>query len=165
MTPRLTIKGYLTIILSLVAAFLLTVMPLPIWAQWLRPAWVAMTVIYWVLAFPEKMNVTLAFFVGLYLDILTGTMIGEHALALVIVAYLVCKTYQRVRLFPILQQSLTIFLFILVYQLIIFVIQGIIGQIPHNFLYWLASVTSGLLWPWVYFLLRDLRQRWGLAKV
>jgi rod shape-determining protein MreD len=58
-----------------------------------------------------------------------------------------------------LQQGFSILLFVLLYQFIIFCIQGFVGQLPASNLYWLSSITSMLLWPWLFVLMRDC-SRW-----
>jgi rod shape-determining protein MreD len=43
-------------------------------------------------------------------------------------------------------------------QLLVLWVKGVIGQPPGSWLYWLPSITSMLLWPWVFLILRDLRR-------
>jgi rod shape-determining protein MreD len=45
------------IALSLVIALMLTALPLPEWAVNWRPAWVAMVLIYWCMALPERVGI------------------------------------------------------------------------------------------------------------
>ena len=53
-------QGVWVIILSFLLALMLTAIPLPIWAQAWRPAWVAMVLIYWCVALPERIGVLYA---------------------------------------------------------------------------------------------------------
>lgn len=144
---------------SLMIALILMLLPMPEWTVWLRPAWVLLMLIYWNITLPYQVDVTIAFVMGILMDLLTGTLLGEHALALTIIIYFISKTYLRLRMHPLLQQGLSIFLFVLSYQFIIYCIQGFIGELPASQLYWLSSVTSMLLWPWLFILMRDCR-RW-----
>ncbi|MDP2388977.1 MAG: rod shape-determining protein MreD, partial [Acidobacteriota bacterium] len=68
--------------ISLVVAFALTSVPLPEWAHPWRPAWVAIVVIYWCLAIPERIGVLFAWSMGLLLDVMHGAILGQHALGL-----------------------------------------------------------------------------------
>jgi rod shape-determining protein MreD len=142
------------IAMTLIAAFILTLLPMPSWAVWLRPAWVLMVLVYWAIAIPEQINIGIAWVTGIFLDVLQGTLLGEHAFALTIVIYLVTRMYSRLRMFPLLQQGLSILLFVLLYQFILFCIQGFLGSLPHGWLYWSSSLTSMLVWPWIFNLLR-----------
>lgn len=139
---------------SFLIAFILTLLPIPNWAVWLQPAWVLMILIYWTLAAPQRVNVGIACVTGLFLDILEGTLLGEHALAFIVVIYLVTRMYSRLRMFPVLQQSCVLFFLVLLYQFILFCIQGFLGALPTSWLFWSSALTSMLLWPWVYSLLR-----------
>ena len=76
----------LKIIFSLLLAMMLAIFPLPGWLNLLRPLWVVMVLMYLVLLMPQHMSVGWAWIIGLLLDVLTGTVLGEHAIALVIIA-------------------------------------------------------------------------------
>ena len=148
-----------TIISSIFIAIVLSLLPLPDWTAWLRPAWVLLVVIYWTMHSPYRVNVGWAWALGLLMDLLTGTLIGEHALGYTIICYAVSRMYIRLRMYPLIQQSLSVFFFVLAYQFTLYCIQGFIGELPNSQLFWLSSVTSMLLWPWLFVLLRDWR-RW-----
>lgn len=153
MTETYSRKGFI-VPLSFLIAFMLTLLPMPTWAVWLRPAWVLMVLVYWTIVMPERVNVGIAFITGIFLDVLEDTLLGEHALALIIVIYLVSRTYTRLRMFPLIQQGITLFFLVLLYQLILFCIQGFLGALPNSWLYWSCSLTSMLLWPWMCSMLR-----------
>lgn len=153
----------LIIPMTFLVAIILTLLPMPAWTIWLRPAWVLMVLIYWSIILPYHVNVGTAWFVGILLDVLNGTLLGEHALALTIVVYFVSRMHAQLRMYPILQQAIWVFLFVLLYQFILFCIQGVIGDLPKTWLYWSSSVTSMLLWPWVFIILRDYRRRFKTA--
>jgi len=97
-------RGGMIIFASFMLAYILSVLPMPEWLKWARPEWVALVLIYWVLAIPERIGVTTAWFVGLGADVLEGTMLGLNALSLSIVAYMVLQLYQRLRMFSPWQQ-------------------------------------------------------------
>ena len=159
-------RKLIPILITIIVALCLTLLPMPTWALWARPAWVLLIIMFWTLRVPYEVNVGYAFFAGLSLDILTGTMLGLHALAMTIVIYLVYRSHSRINMYPLLQQILSIFIFVLMYQIIIYGIQGFIGEEPLSRYYWLSSVTSMMLWPWLAAIMRDY-SRWvriGLAK-
>lgn len=148
-------RNFRAIVFTLFAALIFTLLPMPEWAVWARPAWVLLILIYWAMISPSQVNVGVAWSTGMMLDILTGTLLGEHALALTVVVYLVCRLRMRIKMYPMLQQGLSVFVFVLIYQSIIYVIQGFGGDAPHTYLYWLSSLTSMLLWPWLYAVMKD----------
>jgi rod shape-determining protein MreD len=149
-----TNTGFFIVPLTLIAAFILTLLPMPGWAVWLRPAWVLMVLSYWAMVMPDRVNVGTAWVTGIFLDVLEGTLLGEHAFALTIVVYFVVRMSSRLCMFPLVQQGLSMFFLVLFYQFILFCIQGFLGALPNSWLYWSSSLTSMLLWPWVYSILR-----------
>lgn len=147
-------QNWFSIPVTILIALILTLLPMPEWAVWLRPAWVLMILVYWTMMAPEYVNVGAAWMLGILLDVLEGTLLGEHALALNVVIYLVARMHTRLRMFPLLQQGISIFFLVWLYQFILFCIQGFLGTLPNNWLYWSSSLTSMLLWPWVYSIMR-----------
>lgn len=156
-------NGTWVIVFTLVVAMIFNTMPLPSSIEWGRPEWVALVVVYWVIALPYRVGVTTAWVVGLLLDILNGTVLGQHALALSIIGYFAFILHLRVRVFPVWQQCLTVFLLIGLYQVIVRIVQGLVGSVPETMLYWLPSVVSAFLWPWLMVLLRYWRREFRVS--
>lgn len=147
------------IYLTLLLGFLLTLLPLPEWAQIYRPQWVVLILIYWCMALPERVGVGVGFTTGLLLDVLMGTLLGQHALGLSAVAYLTIKLHRRVRVMRLRQQVFTIFILLLVERLLALWTTGAAGYPTPSLLYWITPIVGTLLWPWVFIILRDARRR------
>lgn len=158
-------KCYRVVLPTMIIALMLVMLPLPDWATPFRPDWVTLVMIYWVMALPEHVGVTIAWLFGLLLDVTQGTILGQHALGLVLVAYLVMLEYQRIRVFSLVQQSLVIFVLLLIKQLLVLWVNGIVGQAPQDlFVYFMPSVIGAAIWPWLFVILRDIRRRFTLSK-
>jgi rod shape-determining protein MreD len=157
------LQSWLIIPITLIIAFLITLLPMPSWTIWMRPQWVLMVVIFWAMFFPERINVGIAWVIGIFLDVMAGTLLGEHALAITLVVYFVVKLHTRLRMYPLLQQGFSIFTLTLLYQFILFCIQGFLGNLPSTWLYWSASVTSMLLWPWIFSILHNYQNRFEIV--
>lgn len=147
--------------LTLFVAFMLNVMPLPDWAREFRPDWVTLVLIYWAMALPARTGVTIAWLAGLLLDVSHGAILGQHAIGLVLVIYIVHIQHQRLRVASLVQQAIVIFFLLLLKQLIVLWVSGIVGRAPDIWLYFMPSFTGALLWPWIYIILRDLRRKFG----
>ncbi len=156
-------SNWVAISITFIGALVLTLLPMPDWTVWMRPAWVLLVLIYWAMDVPYRVSVGSAWFLGIILDLLNGTLLGEHALALTIVVYIVVKMHSRFRMFSLLQQGLIIFVLVLLYQFILYCVQGFLGELPRGWLYWSSSLTSMLLWPWVYSIMRDYRRRFKVT--
>ncbi len=152
-------QGSWIIVVSFIVAFVFTSLPLPDWIDRVRPDWVGLVLIYWCMALPHRVGVGTGWTAGLVLDASKGALLGQHALALTVVAFLALKTHRRIRVLPVWQQALVVMLFLTMNQLLVIWINGIIGYPPQN-LWYLGPAFGGLLlWPWVYIVLRDLRRR------
>jgi len=156
-------KGNELIVLSFIVAIMLTALPLPDWAVDWRPAWVALVLIYWCMAVPEHIGIGTAWFLGLILDVQFGTLLGQHSLGLVVIAFLTLNSYQRIRVYPLVQQAVLICFYLLLYKLIMLLITGYLGTGTREWTYWMPAITSMLLWPWMFIILRDLRRKYYIS--
>jgi rod shape-determining protein MreD len=152
-------RGGVVILLTFCLALLLMILPLPEWARPFRPQWVTLTLIYWALAAPQRVGVGVGFVLGITLDVLTGTLLGQHALGLSLVAYATIKLHQRVRVFPLWQQSLVVLVLLVSEHLITLWVMGATREQPPGLEYWAVPPIGALMWPWVFIVLRDLRRR------
>ena len=82
---------HLPVVLSLIVALALTMLPLPPALDIIRPDWLALIVIFWALSVPRSYGVGIAFLVGIVLDVSQGTLIGQHALGLTVIAYITVR--------------------------------------------------------------------------
>jgi rod shape-determining protein MreD len=109
-------------------------------------------------ALPERVGVSTGWLMGLLVDMLTGSLLGQHAMALTIVAYLALRFHQRVRLFPIWQQALTVLVLLVLHQLLVLWVSRFIGRPGPPWYYWAPSLMGMIIWPLVYVTLRSLRR-------
>lgn len=150
---------YLVIHLSLIVGLTLMILPLPEWAQAYRPNWVALILIYWSMALPKRVGLWYALIAGLLVDTLQGTLLGQHALALVIIMYININFYQRIRVLSLPQQSLYILTLLFVCQVMVVWVEGIMGRPTSVSAYLGAPMVGMMIWPWVFVILRDIRRK------
>lgn len=154
----------LIILATFVAAYLLTMFPLPDWLGMFRPYWVAMVLMYWCMALPHRVGVGIGWLSGLFLDVVYNALLGQHALGLAVLAFFTVVLHQRVRVFPLWQQSLTIFVLCLIYAALILWVKGMTGHPPESMLwYLLPTFTTALCWPPVFLLMRRIRRGFHVA--
>ena len=80
-------KDYIVIGITLLIGMILTLIPMPPWAVWLRPNWMLAIMIFWLMTASHRVGIGMAWFVGLFMDLLTGTLLGQQALIFCITAY------------------------------------------------------------------------------
>jgi rod shape-determining protein MreD len=148
-------NGLWFIVLTLVIGCLLGIAPLPDWLELWRPEWIALVLVYWVIALPHRIGLFTAWTTGFFVDVLEGSLLGLNAIALTLIAYVALSLYQRLRMFTPLQQSTTILMLVGVYQLLNFWVLTATGQnTAPNLLFVLSALTSAVVWPLVFVLLR-----------
>lgn len=152
-------RGSLIIGLTFLAALILSVVPMPAPFDAGRPMWLALVTAYWVMALPHRVGLLTAWVAGLATDVLFGELFGQNALVLVLVAWLILLLYQRIRRFPLWQQSLVMLPVLGIAQMVSLWLSSLAGSRPPTLLYLLPAVISTLLWPWVFTVLRLLRRR------
>ncbi len=144
---------------SLVVGLMLSIVPLPDAIGSFRPDWVALVLIYWTMMLPQRYGVGTAWLVGLVLDVAQGTLLGQHALALVAVAFLTSRFHLLMRVFPMSQLTATVLALLAVYQFLLFWINGVAGVDADAVTYWGPVIAGTLVWPLVAGLLSGLRFR------
>lgn len=149
--------------LSILVALLLQVMPMPPLVDPYRPDWLMLVIAYWTLALPHRVSIGVAFINGLILDILLGTTLGVHSLALTAVTYVLAMNYQRLRNYSVWQQAIIIGLIAALYHLLIFWLLRLLNDIDFIFAYMWPVFTSMIIWPWVFSLLRKLRRQFRIT--
>jgi rod shape-determining protein MreD len=133
--------------ISSLVALGLMIVPLPDPVDAFRPDFLVLVVFYWSIESPRAGGLTLAFVAGLALDVIKGVVLGQHALALVLMAAWATNLRLRLRVFSVLHQSLTIFALLTGYQFILFWVDGATGNPVTTFSRWLAPVIGALIWP------------------
>ena len=134
-------------LLSALVALILTVLPLPRALDVLRPAFLVLTVLYWSVNSPRTGGIAFGFFAGLVLDVFQGPVLGEHALALALVTYIVVREHQRIRSKPVFQQALIVFAALVFYEFLLWALDGWTGHPITSPLRWVHTVTGALIWP------------------
>ena len=145
------------IVLTIMAALLFSLLPMPAVLSAFKPYWVALVMIYWALETHEMIDMGLAFLVGLVLDILSGSLLGLHALSLVVMIFLVQRFRFRLRFFPPWQQALGVLGLLVNDRIILIWITALLGEPMPTLTYWLSPLVGMILWPWLFLLLDRVR--------
>lgn len=142
------------IIVSFFTAIVLNLIPLPPIVALFFPLWLPLVLIYWIMVLPGHIHFTLAWILGLFIDVLYGSCLGEHSLALCVVAFLAYRFHLQFRMFPLLQKILFIFIVLVIYQAVLIWIQISLG-FPVDYRWvWISLLVSALIWPLIGNILR-----------
>ena len=148
-------QGGWLIVISLLLAMVMTLFPMPdSWQPW-RPSWLMLVLSFWVITLPERIGLLWALICGLLLDVLLNTSLGLHGFALAITTFMLQILYKRIRLFPHWKQGLSIAAISSVYIALTYWLTKLTGK-SHEFIAWQAIILNGVLWPWIYLVLKQL---------
>ncbi len=150
------------ILFTLLIALMASIMPMPLSADAFRPDWVLIVLIYWCMALPGRVNIITAWVMGFLLDVLLGSVLGVHAAAMAISIYIIVVNHQKIRNFSILQQALITGVLAALYHLVVFWLQRFLIDIIFLTSYLYPVVTTIILWPWVFYLLRKVRRNFSI---
>ena len=144
---------------SFVIAVLLGLMPVPDLLAGLKPYWLGLVVIYWALEAPDRVGLGVAFLLGLAADVVYGTLLGEQALRLCILAFLVLRFRARLRFFPLSQQALAVLVLLANDRVVVLAVRIASGEGAPPADFWFSPLTGMLIWPWLFLLFDQLRMR------
>ena len=147
----------LTIALAMVLAIFHVPESWPQWLGWLRPAWLAMVVFYWVMELPHRLGLISAWVIGLLLDVLYADPLGLNGFLLAAITYVVWRFYERLRMYSIVQQCVVVFLLVLVTESLRVVVQDVAWSRGWSWGVILPALMSMLTWPFVYLVLQRAR--------
>lgn len=144
---------------SILLAFVLQLAPMPHALLPFKPYWPALVLVYWALEAPDRIGLGFAFLLGFCGDILTGEVLGEQALRLVALSFIVLRFRSRLRFFPMWQQSVAILALLLNDRVVLMMMRAFSGDPRPPATFWIAPFFGMLAWPWIFLLLDDLRAR------
>ncbi len=136
---------------TLLIALLLNFLPTANWPG--VPDWVALALVFWCVREPRRVGMGLAFLFGLAMDVADASLLGQHALAYVLVAYGASSLSRRILWFPLGQQALQVFPLLLLVQLVQLGVRTIVGADFPGLAYFVGPCLAALLWPLLTFVL------------
>lgn len=131
---------------SVVAALILSAVRLPEAVAPFRPDWVAVVLLYWSLIEPRRYGLLSAFWLGIALDALSGALLGQHSLALLLIVYLSQRVHLRIRTFPASQVATIVIILLALYEFVLLIVDGFAGREVPLIERWGPVVTGGVLW-------------------
>jgi len=135
-----------SIYLSLVVAFIFLLLPWSGLALKIRPDFLLLVIIFWLIRAPNLCNVGTAWFVGLFVDLATGGIFGQYALAYTVTAFFAVTYQRRLVLYNHTQQLLYVFVLLLISQLVVLILKTFSGADSLGWSYFLPTFTGVLIW-------------------
>ena len=140
-----------TVVGSFVLALFLNFLPWP--DMRLVPDFVALVIAFWCVRQPRLVGLGIAWMVGLLTDAGNGVLLGQHALAYSVLAFLSVWLSRRILWFGPMLQSLHIALILLVTQAAVLMVRLAAGDPFPGWPIIVGPLGGALLWPLVTWLL------------
>lgn len=144
---------------TLLFAIVFALVPMPDSFSAMRPYLLGVFLAYWILEAPALLGLGSAFLIGLLADLALATPLGEQAMRLVVMAYLVQRFRARLRFFPLWQQAIAVGLLLFNDRVIATVLHLAMGLPLPPWGAWLSPAIGMFLWPWIFMLLDLARLR------
>jgi len=140
-----------TIVASFALALFLDFLP---WRDLrLVPDFIALVLAFWCVRQPRLVGLGVGWMLGLLADAGNGVLLGQHALAYSLLAFLALWLSRRILWFGPLLQSLHIALILLVAQTAVLVVRLAAGDAFPGWPIFIGPVIAAALWPAVTWLL------------
>ena len=134
------------VFISFFIAFVASIIDYPDWMDNIKPDWILLVLIYWCWMLPQRIGVASGFLVGLLTDILYYSLLGQHAFAKTVSAWLLAISSNKMRYATLLQQCIFIF-FVAVIDISIVVLIGLLTSgISISLVFWQSAITTCLIW-------------------
>lgn len=136
----------LVVFLTLTVALVLQLFPWSGQGIILRPDFLLVALLYWVLRAPHLCNVGVAWLAGFLVDLASGSLLGQHALVFAMTAFLALLYQRRLVLFNRWQLAAYVFVLLVVARILILLLKLFAGNEAPNWHFYLPIITSMLLW-------------------
>ncbi|MBX2809173.1 MAG: rod shape-determining protein MreD [Cellvibrionaceae bacterium] len=153
------------IIASFMLAFVLTVVPIGHQWRWCRPEFIVLLAIYWSIFMPQYFGLFSAWCVALCQDLLACSLLGFHALGMLLVVYICHLVSRRIRHYLLWHQALWVVALVAVFQLLRYWLSDLSEGGISTPLFLLPAIISGLLWPLMVVLMGRLLLQLRLTSV
>ncbi|SMC18475.1 rod shape-determining protein MreD [Andreprevotia lacus DSM 23236] len=134
------------ILLTFAIALLINLLPWQASVANFAPDFVAMMVVYWTLNQPRRIGIATAFLLGIVMDVGDGNVLGQHALAYTVMAYLTLSRQRLIAVFPFWQQALVALGLLTLGQTLMVLIQLALGNNFVGWAYFVGNVLAAVLW-------------------
>ncbi|WP_373976557.1 rod shape-determining protein MreD [Chitinibacter sp. SCUT-21] len=135
------------IFFSFIIALLINLLPWQITSINFAPDFVALLIIYWTLNQPRLFGIAWAFLLGILMDVADGNVLGQHALAYSIIAFLTLSRQRQMAVFPFWQQALIALALLMLSQTIMLVIRLSMGASMVGWGYFAGNLFAAFMWP------------------
>ncbi len=128
---------------SFIIALVLEMLP---WGGWLVPDFLALVLVFWNVFQPRRVGIALAWLLGVVMDVHSGALLGQHALAYSVLSYGAIALHRRLLWYSIAGQALQLLPLFLLANLVVIVVHLFMTGVGPSWTYFVSPVLTALLW-------------------
>ncbi len=140
------------VLCALALALVINLLPWSGWALKVRPDFVLLVLLYWVVHEPRNIGQTWGFMLGLLMDVADSALLGQHALVYVAAIFLTQLLRIRILHLKVFEQALHIFGILFIAQAIYIGLNMSLGRQFAGLGLMFAPLIGAAVWAPVHFL-------------
>ena len=140
-----------------IIALIVGAIALPSVLEIVSPFWMLIFFIYWIIYSDTKVLYLFALILGLFTDILQGSILGQNALALLISSAFIFSVKKSFYVSNLTTQQVYVFFASLIYLIALILTHLAIQDFDLSWLIILSPLTGSMIWPLVRLFLAKLK--------
>lgn len=128
---------------SFAVALVLELLP---WGGLPMPNFLALMLVFWNVFQPRRIGIALAWLLGIVMDVHSGALLGQHALAYSILSYGAIALHRRLLWFSLAGQALQLLPLFLLANVIVALVHLFFSGIGPSWIFFLSPFLTALLW-------------------
>ena len=128
---------------SFAIALVLELLP---WGGLPMPNFLALMLVFWNVFQPRRIGIALAWLLGIVMDVHSGALLGQHALAYSILSYGAIALHRRLLWFSLTGQALQLLPLFLLANVIVALVHLFFSGIGPSWIFFLSPFLTALLW-------------------
>ena len=117
------------------------------------PDFVALMLVFWSVHQPRNVGVSIAFFMGLLMDVHRTTLLGQSALVYTLLLYSITMVHRWILRSPVIVQALYLLPLILLKESMHLIVQIVSNGVSHKRIHPSGAFACVVLWPilvWIF---------------
>lgn len=128
---------------SFAIAIVLEMLP---WGSWPMPGFLALILVFWNVYQPRRIGMALAWLLGLVMDVYSGSLLGQHALAYSILSFGAIALHRRLLWYSVPGQAMQLLPLFLLAHLVVVMVHFFFTGIFPPWIFLLSPIMTAVLW-------------------
>jgi rod shape-determining protein MreD len=116
------------------------------WGAWPMPSLLALILVFWNVYQPRRIGIALAWLLGLVMDVYSGSLLGQHALAYSVLSFGAIALHRRLLWYSITGQALQLLPLFFLAQIVVVLVHFFFTGVMPPWLSWISPLLTALLW-------------------